>query len=112
MRMKPYVPDFGKAFDHFCIHPGGKAVIEEVSFHAQRSMCYPHASYNCQACFKVFKGLAHKALCKLCLLCPLHSACAGQCMLLGHLAHHLRIRSQHMLLGHDTPKCRKEWGGH
>jgi 3-ketoacyl-CoA synthase len=31
LSMKPYVPDFTTAFEHFCIHPGGKAVIEEVS---------------------------------------------------------------------------------
>ena len=31
MDLKPYVPDFTTAFEHFCIHPGGKAVIEEVS---------------------------------------------------------------------------------
>ena len=31
MSLKPYVPDFTTAFEHFCIHPGGKAVIEEVS---------------------------------------------------------------------------------
>lgn len=31
MNLKPYVPDFTTAFEHFCIHPGGKAVIEEVS---------------------------------------------------------------------------------
>ena len=31
LSLKPYVPDFTTAFEHFCIHPGGKAVIEEVS---------------------------------------------------------------------------------
>ena len=30
MKIKPYTPDFTTAFEHFCIHPGGKAVIEEV----------------------------------------------------------------------------------
>lgn len=25
-----YVPDFRKAFDHFCIHPGGRAVISAI----------------------------------------------------------------------------------
>ena len=28
--LKPYSPDFTTAFEHFCIHPGGKAVIEAV----------------------------------------------------------------------------------
>ena len=43
MRIKPYVPDFSTAFQHFCIHPGGRAVIEEVSADARRSMFYVHA---------------------------------------------------------------------
>ncbi|KAK9835216.1 hypothetical protein WJX81_006372 [Elliptochloris bilobata] len=28
--IKPYTPDFKTAFEHFCIHPGGKTVIEGV----------------------------------------------------------------------------------
>ncbi|KAM7462890.1 hypothetical protein LguiA_031011 [Lonicera macranthoides] len=30
MKIKPYVPDFKLAFEHFCIHSGGKAVLDEV----------------------------------------------------------------------------------
>jgi 3-ketoacyl-CoA synthase len=34
---KPYVPDFKRAFAHFCIHAGGKAVIQEM----ERSLRLP-----------------------------------------------------------------------
>ncbi|CAO2836736.1 unnamed protein product [Amaranthus hypochondriacus] len=30
IKLSPYVPKFKKAFDHFCIHAGGKAVIESI----------------------------------------------------------------------------------
>ena len=30
MKMKPYIPDFKQAFEHFCIHTGGRGVIEEI----------------------------------------------------------------------------------
>ncbi|TVU28367.1 hypothetical protein EJB05_19884, partial [Eragrostis curvula] len=33
-RIKPYIPDFLTAFEHFCIHAGGRAVIDEL----QRSL--------------------------------------------------------------------------
>ena len=31
MRLAPYVPDFKKAFDHFCLHAGGRGVVEGLS---------------------------------------------------------------------------------
>ncbi|CAD6332784.1 unnamed protein product [Miscanthus lutarioriparius] len=29
-KVKPYIPDFKLAFEHFCIHAGGKAVLDEL----------------------------------------------------------------------------------
>ncbi|XP_038719613.1 3-ketoacyl-CoA synthase 20-like [Tripterygium wilfordii] len=30
MNIKPYIPDFKLAFEHFCIHAGGRAVLDEL----------------------------------------------------------------------------------
>lgn len=29
-QVKPYIPDFKMAFEHFCIHAGGRAVLDEL----------------------------------------------------------------------------------
>ncbi|KAK9077315.1 hypothetical protein SSX86_005652 [Deinandra increscens subsp. villosa] len=36
-KTKPYIPDFKLAFDHFCIHAGGRAVIDELEKNLQLS---------------------------------------------------------------------------
>ncbi|KAJ9551727.1 hypothetical protein OSB04_015772 [Centaurea solstitialis] len=36
-KTKPYIPDFKLAFDHFCIHAGGRAVIDELERSLQLS---------------------------------------------------------------------------
>ncbi|OMO54694.1 FAE1/Type III polyketide synthase-like protein [Corchorus capsularis] len=30
MKIEPYIPDFKLAFEHFCIHAGGRAVLDEL----------------------------------------------------------------------------------
>ncbi|CAK8544960.1 unnamed protein product [Lathyrus sativus] len=36
-RVKPYIPDFKLAFEHFCIHAGGRAVLDEIQKNLQLS---------------------------------------------------------------------------
>ncbi|KAE8665190.1 3-ketoacyl-CoA synthase 9 [Hibiscus syriacus] len=42
--VKPYIPDFKLAFDHFCIHAGGRAVIDELEKNLQLLPIYVEAS--------------------------------------------------------------------
>ncbi|XP_078429843.1 3-ketoacyl-CoA synthase 11-like [Wolffia australiana] len=37
MNIKPYIPDFKLAFEHFCIHAGGRAVLDELEKSLQLS---------------------------------------------------------------------------
>lgn len=34
-KVKPYIPNFKLAFDHFCIHAGGRAVLDEIQKNLQ-----------------------------------------------------------------------------
>lgn len=42
--VKPYIPDFKLAFDHFCIHAGGRAVIDELEKNLQLAQVHVEAS--------------------------------------------------------------------
>jgi 3-ketoacyl-CoA synthase len=33
--MKPYIPNFKLAFEHFCIHTGGRGVLDEMEKNLQ-----------------------------------------------------------------------------
>ncbi|MCD7451452.1 3-ketoacyl-CoA synthase 11 [Datura stramonium] len=37
MKIRPYIPDFKLAFEHFCIHAGGRAVLDELEKNLQLS---------------------------------------------------------------------------
>ncbi|XP_027355892.1 3-ketoacyl-CoA synthase 9-like [Abrus precatorius] len=41
---KPYIPNFKHAFDHFCIHAGGRAVIDEIEKNLQLQSEHVEAS--------------------------------------------------------------------
>ncbi|KAL9226548.1 hypothetical protein vseg_002348 [Gypsophila vaccaria] len=43
-KWKPYIPDFKQAFEHFCIHAGGRAVIDELQKNLQLSVEHCEAS--------------------------------------------------------------------
>nr|GMD00147.1 3-ketoacyl-CoA synthase 4-like [Ipomoea batatas]GME12278.1 3-ketoacyl-CoA synthase 4-like [Ipomoea batatas] len=43
-KIKPYIPDFKLAFEHFCIHAGGRAVIDELEKNLQLSPVHVEAS--------------------------------------------------------------------
>lgn len=43
-KWKPYIPDFKLAFQHFCIHAGGRAVIDELQKNLQLSAEHVEAS--------------------------------------------------------------------
>ncbi|KAK4284718.1 hypothetical protein QN277_001509 [Acacia crassicarpa] len=43
-KVKPYIPDFKLAFEHFCIHAGGRAVIDELEKNLQLLPVHVEAS--------------------------------------------------------------------
>uniref|UniRef100_A0A0E0HIL6 3-ketoacyl-CoA synthase n=1 Tax=Oryza nivara TaxID=4536 RepID=A0A0E0HIL6_ORYNI len=43
-KIKPYIPDFKLAFEHFCIHAGGRAVIDELEKNLQLQPVHVEAS--------------------------------------------------------------------
>lgn len=44
MKVKAYVPDFKTAFEHFCVHAGGRAVLDEVEKNLKLTMWHMEPS--------------------------------------------------------------------
>ncbi|PNX86360.1 3-ketoacyl-CoA synthase 11-like protein [Trifolium pratense] len=44
MKIKPYIPNFKLAFEHFCIHSGGKAVLDEIEKNLELNEWYMEPS--------------------------------------------------------------------
>ncbi|KAM3306864.1 3-ketoacyl-CoA synthase 20-like [Capsicum chacoense] len=44
MKIKPYMPDFKLAFEHFCIHAGGRAVLDEIEKNLELSQWHMEPS--------------------------------------------------------------------
>lgn len=44
VKVKPYIPNFKKAFEHFCIHAGGRAVLDEIQKNLQLSQWHMEPS--------------------------------------------------------------------
>lgn len=44
MKVKPYIPDFKQAFEHICVHAGGRAVLDELEKNLQLSDWYMEPS--------------------------------------------------------------------
>ncbi|ERM96062.1 hypothetical protein AMTR_s00129p00102500 [Amborella trichopoda] len=44
LKWKPYIPDFKQAFEHFCIHAGGRAVVDALEKNLQLSPEHVEAS--------------------------------------------------------------------
>ncbi|KAK9093808.1 hypothetical protein Scep_025277 [Stephania cephalantha] len=63
-KVKPYIPDFKTAFEHFCIHAGGRAVLDEVQknlglseWHMEPSLPQPRRRYRCADGFDAIRPL-------------------------------------------------------
>lgn len=46
-KVKAYIPDFKTAFNHICIHTGGKKVVQEIEKQLNLTKDYVDPSYEC-----------------------------------------------------------------
>ncbi|EEF26259.1 acyltransferase, putative, partial [Ricinus communis] len=44
MKIKPYIPDFKLAFEHICIHAGGRGILDEIEKHLELTPWYMEPS--------------------------------------------------------------------
>lgn len=87
MKMKAYLPDFNQAFEHFCIHTGGRGVIDgmEKQLNLSRESMQPTRD----ALYRFGNVSSSSIWCAL-------SSCPESCCALQSVCHEMNSRDQYI----------------
>lgn len=71
-KLRPYIPDFKLAFEHFCIHTGGAGVIEEIE--RQLQLRPESVSPSKESLYRYGNTSSSSIWCDLYICCPINHA--------------------------------------